>query len=101
MVYLSEKLKGLQSLKTGSISKDAANTFTIYDDTGLNKTTGRKTPDMSFLEKVADIHFQAAENFRNTLCRTIADNRSVLGISPSTADNGFNFKNDPKRGYFV
>jgi hypothetical protein len=90
-----------QTLKKGSIRKDAANTFTVYDDTGLNKTEGRKTPDMSFLNAVQAEYFDTANKFRDTLSRVIAENMVVLGLAPSSDDNGLNFKNDPKRGYFV
>ncbi len=90
-----------QTLKKGSIRKDAANTFTVYDDTGLNKTEGRKTPDMSFLNEVQAEYFETADKFRDTLSRVIAENMAVLGLTPSASNNGLNFKNDPKRGYFV
>ena len=90
-----------QTLKKGSIRKDAANTFTVYDDTGLNKTEGRKTPDMSFLNEVQAEYFETADKFRDTLSRVIAENMTDLGLAPSAANNGLNFKNDPKRDYFV
>jgi hypothetical protein len=90
-----------QTLKKGSIRKDASNTFTVYDDTGLNKTEGRKTPDMSFLDAVQAEYFVIADRFRDTLSRVISENMTVLGIAPSVANTGLNFKNDPKRGYFV
>jgi hypothetical protein len=89
------------TLKKGSIRKDAANTFTVYDDTGLNKTEGRKTPDMSFLNAVQAEYFLIADRYRDMLSRDIAENMTVLGLAPSTDNNGLNFKNDPKRGYFV
>lgn len=90
-----------QTLKKGSIRKDAANTFTVYDDTGLNKTEGRKTPDMSFLNAVQAEYFVIADRYRDMLSRVIAENMAVLGLAPSADNNGLNFKNDPKRGYFV
>ena len=90
-----------KTLKKGSIRKDAANTFTVYDDTGLNKTEGRKTPDMSFLNEVQAEYFETADKFRDTLSRVIAENMTDLGLAPSAANNGLNFKNDPKRDYFV
>jgi hypothetical protein len=90
-----------QTLKKGSIRKDAANTFTVYDDTGLNKTEGRKTPDMSFLNAVQAEYFVIADRYRDMLSRVIAENMAVLGLAPSADNNGLNFKNYHKRGYFV
>ena len=83
-----------------AIIKDKYNTFTTYDDTGLNKAQGHKTADLATLKAIASEFFDTAKQYQDSLNTIIEANITELGLAQEELKGGFNIVNQQENGYF-
>jgi hypothetical protein len=89
------------ALIKGSVIKDAYNTFTVFDDTSLSKTTGNKTAELERLRTAQREYIETANSYADLMQKTISDNQTALGITPAEPEEGYNYMNDPEAGFVL
>jgi hypothetical protein len=89
------------ALIKGSVIKDAYNTFTVFDDTSLSKTTGNKTAELERLKTTQKEYIDTANSYADLMQKTISDNKTLLGIIPTEPEEGYKFMNDPDAGFVL
>ena len=89
------------ALIKGSIIKDAYNTFTVFDDTSLSKTTGNRTADLERLKTAQKEYIDTANSYAELMQKTISDNLTALGIVPTEPEEGYKYMNDPDAGFVI
>ncbi|MEA5458697.1 DUF6712 family protein [Arcicella sp. LKC2W] len=89
------------ALIKGSVIKDAYNTFTVFDDTSLSKTTGNRTAELERLKTAQKEYIDTANSYGDLMQKTISDNLTALGIVPTEPEEGYKYMNDPDAGFVL